>query len=192
LSPEEIAVAAPAAVNSPTFNPASVYVGQQLVTVENILHGAWFEVGESSMGSFGKWSTPVSWSPEFDVASHMGRPIVAGDQLFAQQALCATGRPSEPPKVEECGDVPAPKIRIPLAGETFVVATEAVPGARIKVYASNGTELGDGSGNTIALNRPLIAEEQLRVTQAVGDCKGRYAYQVTVREILREKPRGKK
>lgn len=192
LSLEEVAVAAPATVNSPTFKPATLYNGQQLVTVENILHGAWFEVGELAMGSFGKWSTPVSWWSEFDVASQMGRPIAPGDQLFAQQTLCATGKPSDPPKVQECDDIPAPKIRIPLAGETFVIVTEAVPGARIQVYASNGTELGDGSGNVITLNRPLIAGEELRVTQSIDECKGRYAYKVTVREILKEKKREQK
>ncbi|MCR6653640.1 MAG: hypothetical protein NVV73_20025 [Cellvibrionaceae bacterium] len=94
--------------------------------------------------------------------------------------------------MQECDDIPAPKIRIPLAGETFVIVTEAVPGARIQVYASNGTELGDGSGNVITLNRPLIAGEELRVTQSIDECKGRYAYKVTVREILKEKKREQK
>ena len=70
-----------------------------------------------------------------------------------------------------------------------MVITEAVPGARIHVYDSANKELGDGSGNVIALNRALIYGEQITVTQSIGDCKGKFGYKVRVRRIEREKTR---
>lgn len=189
LSDIETAVAAPSSVNAPNFDPAQTYVGQELVNIKDILNGAWVEVGESSMGSFGKFSTPVSWHNEYDVASQLGGPLSAGDQLFTQQTLCESGPPREVPTPSECNELPAPKIKIPLEGEDYVVVTEAVPGARIQVYDSSNNELGDGSGNIIALNRALVFNETITVTQSLGECKSRFAYKVKVRRIERGKGR---
>jgi hypothetical protein len=190
ISDIETAVASPGTINAPTFNPPEIYAGQELVTIESILHGAWVEVGEASAGALGKFSTPVSWKPEYDVATKLGQPLMAGNQLYANQTLCDSGPNGETPPARECEDIPAPKIRIPLEGEEFVVVTEAVPGARIHVYDSSNKELGDGSGNVIALNRALMYDEQITVTQSIGDCKGKFGYKVRVRRIEREKRRG--
>ncbi|MGI9293990.1 MAG: hypothetical protein ACR2PS_08405, partial [Pseudomonadales bacterium] len=191
ISDKETAVSAPAAVNAPTLNPQQTYIGQELVNIENILHGAWVDMGEASFGDFGKFSTPVSWHNEYDVAAKLGAPISAGEQLYVGQTLCDKGPTTETPPADRCEDIPAPKIRIPLHGEDFVIVTESVPGARIHVFDASNIELGDGSGSIIALNRTLVAGEQITVTQSIGDCKGRYGYKVTVRKIERQKDRNK-
>lgn len=187
LSDIEKAVAAPLTVNAPKFDPPQTFVGQELINITDILNGAWVEPGEASAGSFGKFSTPVSWYSEYDFASKLGAPLAAGQHLFVQQALCDKGRRIKTPPAEECEGVPAPKIRIPLEGEDYVVVTEAVAGARIHVFDESNNELGDGSGSVIALNRALVANETITVTQAIGDCDGRYGYEVKVRRIEPQK-----
>lgn len=191
LSNIETAVAAPATVNAPKFAPAQTYVGQQLINITDILHGSWLEVGEASAGGFGKFSTPISWYNEYDFATPLGGPLSAGQQLTAQQVLCDKSPPTDTPPPKQCEDIPAPKIRIPLEGEKFVVVTEAVAGARIHVFDSSNTELGDGSGNVIALTRALIFGETITVTQSIGECKGKFGYKVKVRRIEPDKRRGK-
>lgn len=191
LSDVETAVAAPSSVNAPKFAPPQTYVGQQLINITDILHGSWLEVGEAGAGGFGKFSTPISWYNEYDFATPLGGPLSAGQQLTAQQVLCDKSPPTDTPPPKQCEDIPAPKIRIPLEGETFVVVTEAVAGARIHVFDSNNIELGDGSGNVIALNRALNFDETITVTQSIGECKGKFGYKVKVRRIEPDKRRGK-
>jgi hypothetical protein len=187
LSDVETAVAAPLTVNAPKFAPPQTYVGQQLINITDILHGSWLEVGESSTGGFGQFSTPISWHNEYDFATPLGGPLSAGQHLTVQQALCDKSPPTETPPAKKCEDIPAPKIRIPLEGENYVVVTEAVAGARIHVFDSSNIELGDGSGNVIALNRALIFDEIITVTQSIGECKGKFGYKVKVRRIERDK-----
>jgi hypothetical protein len=191
LSDAETAVAAPPTVNAPKFAPPQTYVGQQLINITDILHGSWLEVGESSAGGFGQFSTPISWHNEYDFATPLGGPLSAGQHLTVQQALCDKSPPTETPPAKECEDIPAPKIRIPLEGENYVVVTEAVAGARIHVFDSSNIELGDGSGSVIALNRDLLFGETITVTQSIGECKGKYGYKVKVRRIERDERRDK-
>lgn len=191
ISDKEVAIAAPDFVNAPSFDLPPTYPGQELVNIKDILHGAWVEVGETSLGGFGKFSTPVSWRNEYDFATPLGAPLSAGDQLYVQQHLCDSGPPSDMPPVNECEELPAPKIRIPLEGEDYVIVTEAVAGARIQVYDAGNNELGDSSGSIIALNRALIYNETISVTQSIAECKSRFAYKVKVRRIERGKGRDK-
>ncbi|MES2674567.1 MAG: hypothetical protein V4660_10020, partial [Pseudomonadota bacterium] len=191
LSDDETAVAAPPTVNAPKFSPSQTYVGQQLINLTDILHGSWLEVDEASAGGFGKFSTPISWHNEYDFATPLGGPLAAGQHLTVQQALCDKSKPVETPTAKECEDIPAPKIRIPLEGENYVVVTEAVAGARIHVFDSSNNELGDGSGSVIALKRGLLFGETITVTQSIGECKGKYVYKVKVRRIEREERRDK-
>lgn len=187
LSDNEIAVAAPGLVNAPTFDPPTTYTGQELIKIENILHGSVVDIGEFLLGEFDKFSTPISWYSEYDFATPLGSPLSAGDQLYAQQTLCKSGPPAEVPTPQNCEEIPAPKIRIPLDGEDYVILTESVPGARIHVYDSINNELGDGSGNIIALNRTLVVGEEITVTQSIADCKGKFGYTIKVSKIERKK-----
>ncbi len=191
LSNVETAVAAPTTVNAPKLAPSQTYVGQELINITDILHGSWLEVGESSAGGFGQFSTPISWHNEYDFATPLGGPLAAGQHLTVRQALCDKSKPTETPPAKKCEDIPAPKIRIPLEGENYVVVTDAVAGARIHVFDSSNIELGDGSGSVIALNRALLFDETITVTQSIGKCKGKYGYKVKVRRIERDKRNGK-
>lgn len=62
-----------------------------------------------------------------------------------------------------------------------MVVTEAVPGARIRVCDDSGTELGDGSGTVIMLNRALIGADTITVVQQLGQCTSLTGYRVSVR-----------
>ena len=85
LSAPESAVAAPATLPAPTFNPATVYEGQQLVTVESIVYGSRVSIAEVSFGPIGDFTWPVSWFPNYDVATRLGRPLIASDRLLASR-----------------------------------------------------------------------------------------------------------
>ncbi len=175
------AVAAPATIPAPTFNPATLYAGQELVTVENIVYGSRVSIAEASFGPVGDFTWPVSWFPDFDVASRIGSPLSAGDQLVASQQLCIKGPETETPPAEECDALPAPRIRHPLVGDNFVVVTESVPGARIRVYDDSGDELGDGSGTVIMLKRAITGADTITVVQQVGKCTSSTGYRVSAR-----------
>ena len=85
-----------------------------------------------------------------------------------------------------CDDLPAPRIRHPLVGDTLVILTEAIPGARIRVYDASGVEIGDGSGTVIALSRAVDGTDNLTIVQSVGKCTGQSAFQVNVRNVSAE------
>jgi|GEM_PF-1734529 len=180
-SAPQSAVAAPTTLPAPTFNPATVYAGQELVTVESLTHGSRTSIAEASFGPIGDFTTPVSWFPDYDVATKMGSPLSAGDQLIASQTLCSEGPKTETPRAEDCEALPAPRIRHPLVGDNYVVVTDAVPGARIRVYDGGGNELGDGSGTVIMLNRAITGADTITVVQQLGECTSSTGYRVSVR-----------
>lgn len=180
------AVAAPAVTSAPSTDPAELFDGQELINIVDVLHGSMVEVGESSVGMFDKFSTPISWMPERDVRSKLGRSLLSGDNLLLQQTLCDEGPIGELPPVRECESLPTPRIRIPFEGDTQVFVTESVPGARIRIFVGSD-EIGDGSGNLIALERALIRGETLVVTQVLSDCFSRLAYTITVQDRPEDK-----
>jgi len=173
------AVTAPATLPAPTFNPPTVYAGQELVTVESLTNGARTSMAEASFGSLSDFSTPISWFPNYDVATRLGRPLAAGDQLLASPSLCTKGSTTQTQRAEDCSALPAPRIQRPLASTNYVVVTQAVPGARIRVYDNSGKELGDGSGTVITLNRTLTGVDILTVVQQLGDCTSSTGYRIS-------------
>lgn len=181
LSTAVSAVDASSTLPVPVLNPATVYVGQELVTVENIVHGALVSISEASFGSVGEFTWPVSWFPDYDIASRLGHPLSSGDQLSVSQNLCTAGPTVEIAPPQECRELPAPRIRHPLVGDMYVVVTESVPGARIRIYDSGGIELGDGSGTIIVLNRALTGADTITVVQQVGQCTSGTGYLISAR-----------
>ena len=177
----ERAVAEPASLPLPAFNPATIFPGQQLVTIESLTNGAHTRISENAFGLVGELSTPVSWFPDFDVKTPLGRPLRSGDLLRAETRLCVPGPSTETTPVVQCGALPAPRIRHPRVGDTVLVVTSAVPGARLRIYDDAGSEVGDGSGTVIVLRRPLNGVDTLTVVQEVGDCRSRLAFRVSVR-----------
>lgn len=181
ISTPEKAAPAPSTLPTPTFNPPAVYPDQQLTTLENLVNGSQTSVFEATAGLLGTLSTPVSWFPNYDVASALGRPLSTSDTLIASQKLCDASSGRSSTEAKKCEDLPAPRIAFPVPGQTFVSVTGAVPGARVRVYDKAGKELGDGSGTVITLNRPIAAGDVITVVQQVGKCTSKQGYQVTVR-----------
>ncbi len=180
-SPAATAIAAPTSLPAPTLDPATVFAGQELVAIENITHGARVSLTEASFGPVGDFTWPVSWFPDYDVASQIGGPLSAGDQLITIQKLCTEGPRSQTPPAVGCDELPAPRIRHPRVGDVFVVVTESVPGARIRVYDATGDELGDGAGTVIALKRAITGADTLTIVQQLGECTSSTGYVVSVR-----------
>ena len=52
-----------------------------------------------------------------------------------------------------------------------------MPGARILVYDASLTEIGDGSGATVGLTRPIALGDLLTVVQRLDQCVSSSAYQ---------------
>lgn len=180
MSVPAYAVTAPATLNAPSFDPPVIYPGQALVNFSSLINGAWTSVFENTVGNIGQFTTPISWFPNFDVRPGLGRPIIYGDVITAGMALCDKSPTNETPPAGKCEEMPAPRIETPRAGDTFVIVSQSVPGARVRVYDSGGNEIGDGSGTIITLSRPLIAGETLTVTQQVGECTAREAFSIRV------------
>jgi len=179
--PGVLAVSAPPSIPPPTLNPPTTYNGQELVTVENLINGSLTTIREVSFGSIGEFSTPISWHPNFDVATPLGRRLTASDRLIAFEKLCDRQIEVEFQPVAGCEALPAPRIRHPIVGNNYVVVDVSVPGARIHVYDDTGVELGDGSGTVIMLRRALTGTDILTVVQQLGQCTRRTGYRVNVR-----------
>ena len=182
VSNPEVAVAAPAAIAPPRLNPATVYTNQELVGVEAIVNGSQVQINETVVGPLRQFYTPISWAPNVDIATPLGRPLQAGDSLNVEQTLCGPSGPSVTVGVKECEDLPPPEIRRPVVGSDEVIVTSAVPGARIVVFDDAGVELGDGSGTVILLNRAIVAGDRLTVIQYLGSCTGQLSYFATAIE----------
>ena len=167
------------------FEPPTFYNGQELVTLVNLTNGTTTTVGASGFGDIGKFSTPISWHNNFDVKkSALGRALTTGDRLLINQVLCSVESKFESPRTNDCEQLPAPRIDHPIVGTNYVVVTNWVPGARIRVYVFDGTnnvEIGDGSGTVIVLSRNLTGTDILTVVQQVGKCTSRQGYRVSVR-----------
>ena len=176
LSPSVAAVSAPSSISAPEFDPSPLFEGQELVTLTQLMNGSLTEIYENIAGNIGKFSTPVSWFPEFDLATPMGRPVQMGDDFTATQRLCEISPRPENPRILPCRELPAPKIFPPIIGTDYVVVTESVPGARIRIYDDDGKEIGDGSGTVVQLIRTLTGVDKLTVIQQVDDCISSSAY----------------
>ncbi|NTX53512.1 hypothetical protein [Myxococcus sp. CA039A] len=175
------AVKAPANIPAPSFDPPQTFAGQQLVSLGSLTNGARTSIDVLGVGSAGGFSTPISWFPDYDFATPLGRALNSGEVLVAQQKLCDAGPTNQTPPAGSCKELPAPRILQPLAGTNFVIVSQAVPGARIRVYDSTNKEIGDGSGNVILLSRDLVATDILTVVQQVGKCTSGTAYRISVR-----------
>jgi len=151
--------------------------GQPYLDIRNLPEGAQTEVSGAS-GALTSFSTAVTWNPEVDVATRLGRPIEPGDEFVIVSELCSNVK-VDTPKVRPCETLPAPMIGQPFVGDTSVTVTGFVPGARIIVLDANGTEIGDASGAEIALIRPVAAGDVLTVIQRLEDCVSRQGYQIT-------------
>ena len=179
ISAPETVSKAPSPMPAPLMNPTPPIVGQQLVDLANLANGAITTLYESSIGNLGGFSTAIDWYSEFDIATGLGGPLKPGQQLSVVSSLCEDIKVSIP-EPQSCKALGAPRIGIPLVGQTFVTVTDAVPGARILVYDSALNEIGDGSGIQVGLTRPIVAGDVLTVIQMVGDCTSDKAYQTGV------------
>jgi hypothetical protein len=170
--------AEPAPLPIPRIKNGNAIAGQPLLHVENLAEGALTEVGENNAGQLASFSTAVTWEPEVDVASGLGRNIVAGDTFLIASTLCE-GTKVETDPTRPCEELPAPRIAQPIVGDTTVTVTDYVPGAQIQIYDADGNEIADGSGNEVGLTRPIKAGDVLTVVQRLGECVSREAYRIT-------------
>ena len=152
-------------------------MGQQLIGLYNLPNGALTVVSESAAGDIATFSTAVDWNPEVDIASGLGHPLQAGEQLAVVSELCDAAKVSFP-QARPCKSLPAPVIAQPLVGDTAVHVTSAVPGAQILVYDASLDEIGDGSGALVGLTRAVVNGDILTVIQKLGECTSANAYQV--------------
>lgn len=178
MSNTVIAGPEPTPLPIPSLKDGKAIAGQPLLHVKNLPEGALTEIAENSAGPLASFSTAVTWEPEVDVASGLGRNILAGDQFLIVSSLCDNTKVETDP-AEPCEVLPAPRIAQPLVGDTSVTVTDYVPGAQIQIYDANGNEIADGSGNEVGLTRPIQPGDVLTVVQRLGDCVSREAYRIT-------------
>ena len=179
-SAAEKSVPPPSPMPTPEVS-SPIYEGQELVDVSNLAHGGLTRVEVTGIGVVSSFSTAVSRRRNVDLATVLGRPLMAGDAVQAEQELCSKG-PRSPvlDETQGCAQIPPPEIRNPFAGQVSIEVLAAVPGARISVYDEAGNEVADGSGALIGTTRPLVEGELLRAVQTVGQCTSVTAFQVEV------------
>jgi len=122
----------------------------------------------------------------------------AGIPHTATQTLCVESNPadSRPTPTLPCSEMPAPKIKPPLPGDTQIFVTEHIPGAEILVFAGT-EEIGHSSGSMINLvslgpppaPRALVNGEIVKVMQRLGTCVSPFRYQIVVDCALGDNPR---
>lgn len=177
-SGDEVAVAEPAPLPAPVAKPLPPVSGQRLITVENLPHGALTEVTGGGAGLLSSFSTAVSFMPEIDVASALGRALQPGDGLAVTATLCTSVK-GDPFEVAPCRDLPPPEIAQPFVGDVSVTVLTSVPSARVLVFDASAAEIGDGSGALVGLSRPLVQGDVLTVTQELdAECRSRKGWQV--------------
>lgn len=161
------------------INPVSMYEGQEFINIGSLTYGSSSEVMKEGDGSGGGFITPMSWM-NFGLNS----PLALSDKLVVTQNLCDfSSQPSfaQSPTVLECLALPPPVINDPLPGKDFVTVIETLLGSRVRIYDESENELGDGTGSVIVLTRALTDGELVSVTQQIGDCISRQAYEYEVR-----------
>ncbi len=178
ISAAETAGPPPTPMPIPAITPAPI-AGQPVVNVSSLANGALTTVAESSAGDVAIFTTAVDWQHEVDVATKLGGPIQAGQQLSVVSKLC-DGVKVSIPEARPCQELGAPRIATPLVGQTFVTVTDAVQGARILVFDAALNEIGDGSGVQVGLTRPIASGDILTVIQTLGNCSSAKAYQTGV------------
>lgn len=175
-------VTAPSTLPSVAFDPNTIYVGQELLQLSSITYGAKVIITESTTPWNGSVQTPISWFPDYDIATRLGRPLQSGDNVSAVQELCGRVSVWDQPrsKLHDCERFPGCRIEAPRAGNSYVLPYDHLPGARIRVYDSGGNEIGDGSGTVINLTRTLVAGETISITHTIGECTSRFVFNIVV------------
>lgn len=179
-SSEEVVVAAPGSTDAPIFDPPVLVAGQSFVTLDNIAQGFAVSVDEVESGEL--WSSPsvpYNWLPGIEVGFTLGDQ----DELAVAQYGCPGGNEqSSSMDVSACtGSVLASYLAIaqPQGGDDFVLVTEGIPSATVRVLANDG-ELGSGSGYVVGLNRDLVPGELISVVQEIKACSADSGYEIVV------------
>ena len=168
-----------------TLDPPTFYAGQKNMRIASIVEGATIHVSELNMNPVG---TVDSWPVteyHFDIegstsAPRLGRPLNVGERLRVSQTLCSQTVTIETLPSDNCERLPPPRIAPPMVGNDFVIVTQSLPGATIRVW-SQTEEIGDGTGPLLRLKRPLILGENLRVVQQFNDqCVSEKSFSIDV------------
>jgi outer membrane protein assembly factor BamB len=180
-SEAEITEPAPSPMPAGSIEPP-VIEGQEIVRIwgaggpgDPPQHGAILAVFRSG--------SPLGSTPSPGGAPHLFGipPATLGGSYTATQKLCKETPPGTGPETptQPCSDLPAPKIKPPLPGDTKIYVTEHIPGANILVFAG-AEEIGDSSGNVINLSRPINNGEIIKVMQKLGKCVSPFRYEIAV------------
>jgi outer membrane protein assembly factor BamB len=145
-------------------------------------HGVILSVFNNGTG-IGSTAAPGGAPHLFGIAA-----ATLGSTYTATQKLCVEGGPGPGTPTQPCSDLPAPTIKPPLPGDTQIVVTSHIPGARILVFAG-AEEVGDSSGDVINLKRALVNGETVKVMQKLGDCVSPFRYQTVVECAIGDAPR---
>jgi hypothetical protein len=178
-SSEEV-VAAPSSVQAPSFDPPWLVAGQGFVTLDGIEQGFAVSVDEVGVGElWSNSSVPFNWLPGVEVGFTLG---VQDELAVGQHGCSGENEESASMNVSPCkGGVLAGYLEIaqPQGGDEFVLVTEGIPSATVRVLANDG-EIGSGSGHVIGLNRELVPGELLSIIQELKDCSADSGYVIAV------------
>lgn len=178
-------------VESPVDRPEVEFdapiVGQRFLELKSILHGSRVTLDElPSLTVRDIPSVPLR-RLRLDLLDTPLGLVSPGDQLVARQELCSVASSgSHPTSAVACDPMTlVPTIAHPQNGDNFVLVTDSVLGATIRVFGQEPTntlvELGNGTGDLIAVSRPLSKGETITVSQSLEGCTPYQAYSIVVK-----------
>ncbi|QED27599.1 hypothetical protein FRD01_10165 [Microvenator marinus] len=163
------ALAAPSPLRAVAVDPAEVYETQELFQFSSVVEGATVHIDETSVGAIDQiFSWPTHTTHRWDFVTAFGRPFLPGDELAVTQELCVFSPTTQAIVTKSCEELNTLEVATLIAGQDYVIVSNAVPGASIRVYDSNGDEIGDGGESMILLSRQLEEGETITLVQELG------------------------
>ncbi len=178
------AVAAPTFMPPIQIDPEDVFEQQELFAFTSIVAGSTLNIEEANTGPVGSiFSWPSTRYRNWDFATAFGGPFLNSHQLLVKQILCTDSQVTDITTTKTCEELDPPLVAPLISGQDFVIVSNAVPGASIRIYDANGEEIGDGGAPIILLLRPLEAGETITVVQELDvECVGENGMSYIVNE----------
>lgn len=168
---------------SGNFIPA-IFPGEPLV-VGNVHHGSTLDVFLASNPGSIAVQGGAYW--DIDHIGDVGIPfsIPPGESVAVRASFCdaLSGPFSNVVQVATCDELPPADPFLVSEGDRVVRLRSYRSGSVVRVYGQSGEEIGQGGGSTIALYRPILANEAITFTVALDGCTSRFARVVNSKNI---------
>lgn len=146
ISDPVFATEAPEVLRAPTLRPQRPYEGQDRTEIWGMDYGTFASLSLATPTP--QHLTDTGGTPIGRTGTLLWHKMNRGETLKVETSLfCEGSSPGQSFTSDgalPCSDLPAPRIAAPAAGQDYVTITEALPGARIRIFDSANIEIADG------------------------------------------------